>query len=199
MPAIAIPPEQHNPIIENTNMHIKTATTFGGRKANEAKQLASRDGYHFGVSFDTDDHTIINAFANEGAASLNYRGGASHLLDYLGVDKNTDVEYDAETATKVGEVLGKWYAAGCPNKKCTAFKLPKGVTVKVTVSRYTPGDDDASPMLRASRFIAAMLGTEATAASCRTMLGALGLENAATAGFDTLVEFAHSKGLGASK
>lgn len=180
-------------------MVIKNATTFGGRKANESKGLSSKDGFRFGVSLESDDDSIINAFANEGIASLNYRGGASHLLDLLGLDKNTDVEYSQEDAEKVGKALGDWYAAGCPNKKGTSYKLPKGVTVKVVVSRYTPGDDDSSPMLRASRFISAMLGDAKTAASCRTMLGALGLADAATASFDTLVEFAHSKGLGASK
>jgi hypothetical protein len=178
-------------------MKLQATTTFGGRKANEAKGLGSRDGYRIKVVFETDDPAIINAAGNEGMASFNYRGG--HLLDVLGLDKNTDVEFSEADRQVVEKEMTAWYAAGCPNKKGTNFKLPKGIDATITVGRYTPGDDDSSPMLRASRFIAAMLATEATATSCRTMLKALGLETADTAGFDTLVEFAHSKGLGASK
>lgn len=178
-------------------MKVNTNTTYGG----SAK--AAKDGFNLAMVVDVPWIDGLPEKSQKQAtqyvaicfASLAYRGGAGTLNGKLGVEKNSDVEYSDASAKVVGDTLEEWFADACPNKKGTDTTLSEGVTVDITVTRYTPGES-ASPMVRATTFVETNMDGKVKESSMRMLFGAMGMDGAEKADKEKLVEFANKNGIG---
>jgi len=163
-------------------MKVTTTTTYGGRSANDAKNITALDGVSISATAEIPDE-LIPLFLAEGLKSFLYRGGAGRFNTILKVDKNSQVEYSDATAKIVKDEGEAWFADGCPNKRGTETALPNGVTVEITTGRYTPGDGAVNSRKLATEMATKVQGTP--------MVALLGLALDAT--FDEIVEACHAQ------